>query len=158
MSPEGPVPILDPANVAHLNKIVAATGCTIIYSTAHRKGKHSTFRCWEALRHAGATFQRPRWATPDLAHEAATSKLIVGASRGSEIADWLVGWLECPEQHGFRFVVLDDLSDAWPVRPFEDNGLFIQTRLEEGLTEAQAEKAIAWLLEAPMDDEGTTTP
>lgn len=149
-SPEGPVCILDPANVAHLNKIVAATGCTIVYSTMHRKGPYATFRCWESLRHAGATFERPRWSTPDLAHENANSKLIVGASRGSEIAAWLANWLEVPEQHGFRFVVLDDLSDAWPAHPFEGNGLFIQTRIEAGLTEAQAEQAIAWLLEAPQ--------
>ena len=148
-SPEGPVCILDPANVAHLNKIVAATDCTVVYSTAHRKGKYPIFRCWESLRHAGATFERPRWTTPDNSHEPKAS----GGSRGSEIADWLKGWLEVPEQHGFRFVVLDDSADAWPVKPFEDNGLFIQTDLRVGLTEEQAEKAIAWLLQAEPNKE-----
>lgn len=148
-SPEGPVCVLDPANVAHLNKIVAATDCTVVYSTAHRKGEYATFRCWESLRHAGATFQRPRWSTPDLAHESASSRLIVGASRGSEIAAWIVGMHgESPQE--IRFVVLDDLSDAWPARPFENDGIFIQTRIDTGLTEADAEKAIAWLLEVPL--------
>lgn len=157
-SPEGPVCVLDPANVAHLNKIVAATDCTIVYSTAHRKGQFATFRCWESLRHAGATFQRPRWSTPDLAHESATSRLIVGASRGSEIAAWLCDYIDVPDElrkdvpprfvEGLRFVVLDDLSDAWPPKGWEGGGLFIQTRLDTGLTEADAEKAIAWLLEA----------
>lgn len=146
----GPTCILDPANVAHLNKIVAATDCTIVYSTAHRKGQYAIRRCWDSLSEAGATFEMPRYQTPDLAYESATSKLIMGASRGCEIAAWIQGQVGDTPPDDLRFVVLDDLSDAWPVPIFRDRGQFIQTRLEVGLTESHAEKAIAWLLEAPQ--------
>jgi hypothetical protein len=153
-TPEGAIPVLLPELVGRLSKIVAATNCTVVYSTSWRVGHRQFVRLYDALERAGATFKSPRYATPDLARAANQNdgSLLIAPSRGNEIAKWFSDHVDpfCDVDE-MRFVVLDDMSDAWPVRGWEDYGKFIQTTAHVGLTEAQAEEAIAWLLLAPME-------
>lgn len=141
---------LDPANVAVLNKIVAATDCTIVFSSSWRVGPNAVQRGNMSLAQAGASFQMRGEMTPDLTEASSTGPLLIAPSRANEIASWIGDNCDpfaCSETE-FRFVVLDDAPDAWPPRGWEDYGYFCQTSPHVGLTEELGEKAIRWLLAA----------
>jgi hypothetical protein len=149
----GGFPVLRPELVAHLNTLVAATGCRVVYSTTWRVGPLWRTRCWEALKRAGASFNIPEDATHDLAtrvHEG-TDSLLIAPSRANEIKAWLEENCDVfSHPSELRFVVLDDTPGAWPVKDWGEHGLFVQTEATVGLTKDGAEWAIAWLLEATL--------
>lgn len=117
----------DPINVKALNRITDATGAWIIVSSIWRFRYPARSMMQALLSAKGVTG----------VIEGTTPKLTGDSTRGDEIKAWLdahPGWKDVP------FIIIDDDPD---IAPFQDR--FIQTSFETGLTEADADRAIAML-------------
>lgn len=116
----------DPANVAALNRILEVPDTFIVVSSAWRLGR-TIEKLQEIL-----TLQGVR----GLVYDTTPRKVANLATRASEIQAWLS---KHPETT--RFVVLDDSVDGCDA--FGER--FIKTSYLEGLTEAEADRAIQQL-------------
>jgi len=125
----------DPACVQALNRITDLTGARLVLSSSWRVDEKHAWLV-ELLRRWGVT-GKLIGETPRL-HDRIRG-IYVGKRRGEEIAAWLKG---APEVEAF--VILDDDAD---MAPFLDR--LVKTQFDDGLTEADANRAIA-LLNAPV--------
>jgi hypothetical protein len=121
----------DPAKLAHVNHIVEATGARIVVSSDWRR--LSFDRVCNRLASAGLK-HRPIGCTPP---EEPGSRI----TRGMEIDAWLV-----QNQYRDVFVILDDSSEHL-LEPHADR--LVPVDAEFGLTEADADRAIALLAPRP---------
>jgi hypothetical protein len=121
-----------PVCVENLNHIVTETGAKMVISSVWRMYGISTMR--ELFKHWGVA-ATIIGKTPDLVH--AENGIHIGVERGHEIQAWMDSYTRNPIE---SFVIIDDDSDM--------NGLrhrLIRTEFEDGLTEANAERAIKML-------------
>lgn len=125
-----------PSCVAALNRVTAATDAKIVISSTWRGiGLEVLFEVLHAWGVRGMIVGR----TPDLARE---QNSIWGApERGAEIRQWLDAHADVES-----FVILDDGDDMGNLQH-----QLVQTNYERGLTEADADRAIA-ILNAPPTD------
>ncbi len=113
-------PAADPIAVAALNRIVQATGAEIVVTSTWRE-EYSPEELRELL---------TRWDVTG----AVVGQTPLAGTRGEEIQAWL-------EAHAVeRFVILDDQSDMRPLQAH-----LVKTEAEPGLTQREAEMAIAHL-------------
>ena len=113
-------PAADPIAVAALNRIVQATGAEIVVTSTWRE-EYSPEELRELL---------TRWDVTG----AVVGKTPLAETRGEEIQAWL-------QAHAVeRFVILDDQSDMRPLQAH-----LVKTEAEPGLTQREAEMAIAHL-------------
>lgn len=120
---------IDPEAVAHLQRIVDETNCSIILSSTWRL-IHTLAEMRGRLIAKGMRHPCPlRGRTPDLSEK--DGVIQIGARRGEEVKEWI-------ERQGFkgRFVCLDDDGDFLPGQPL------IQTTFETGLTAEHADRCI----------------
>lgn len=127
-----------PSCVQALNRIIAATDAQIVISSTWRGiglgVLREILRAWGVV---GTIVSR----TPDLSRQHGS---IYGApERGAEIQQWLDAYLDLDID---SFVILDDGDDMGQLRLH-----LVQTDYEQGLTEADADRAIA-ILNAPPTD------
>lgn len=122
--------------VAALNRIVAETGAMIVVSSTWRKCKTPNATMRETLTRWGVKGQ-VIGTTPVLHGDEYAYK-----RRGSEIQQWL----DTARTPVTSFVILDDDSDMAHLRH-----RLVRTQSVEGLTEADADRAIA-ILNAPATD------
>jgi len=115
---------LDNGRVQLLDGLVTRTGARVVVSSSWRESM-SREAIEDQLVAAGFS-GRLHSMTP----------IIVGASRGDEIA----AWLEEHAEPDTRFVILDDSSDVEPFR-----GRLVQTDEYEGLTPDLVERAVELL-------------
>lgn len=114
---------VDPKFVAILNRIVEATGATIILSSTWRQGKKSrAYLLKKGIKFAGITPRLP------------------GEPRGKEIAAFLA---EHPKNR--RYAILDDDTDMLP----EQMRSFFHVKGSTGLTDELADRVIKHLRTAP---------
>ncbi|MEO7716324.1 MAG: HAD domain-containing protein [Capsulimonas sp.] len=133
---------IDPAAVLRVSRIVQETDARIVISSAWRSSSHhcgSTAYLGALLARHGLQEHRKRviGITPDVTDRRPGKPpiQIVGSDRWSEIRMYLDGAPECD-----RFVVIDD--DPVIGTPAEN---FVRTDYTVGLTDVDAEKAIAIL-------------
>jgi hypothetical protein len=138
-----PIPI-EPACMARLNRLIAATGAKIVISSSWR-----LFACWQDL---GPALVRHGLVadvigeTPDLVNDATwianwherkgTPFTYESLERGWEIGEWLAAHPEVT-----AFVILDDCSDMDALKPW-----LVLTHPNDGLDDPDVERA-KWLLE-----------
>ena len=119
---------IDPEAILLLNKIIQATGCYVVVSSAWRT-LHSRLELQEIL-NARGFLGRIIGVTPDLSNK----------TRGDEIQAWL-------DNHAKRrepvkaFAILDDLDEGH-VSIGHLAAKLIQTSLEKGLTDYEANRVI----------------
>ena len=121
----------DPPCLAALNRILRETGARIVLSSTWRKNSPrrelvNMLREWKV---EGKLIGE----TPDMAGK--IRGVYVCKTRGQEIEAWLHGASEVE-----AFVILDDDGD---MAPFLDR--LVKTKFDDGLTEADADRAIALL-------------
>lgn len=121
--------------VKALNRIIAETGAVIVVSSTWRKCRNPNSTMRETLSRWGVKGDVVG-CTPVLERGA------FSVQRGTEIQQWI----ETVRTPVTSFVILDDDSDMGRLRH-----RLVQTRMPEGLTEADAERAIA-ILNAPPTD------
>lgn len=122
---------LDPHNIIQFNHIIRATSAKVVISSDWR-----WFYPWhqllQVLREAGLE--------GDLLGTTSTDWLArsenLWLSRGHEIGEWLQ-----TQQHPEKWIILDDCDQ---VEPYLDH--LVQTDASQGLTEVEAQQAIARLL------------
>jgi hypothetical protein len=113
--------LIDPAAVAHLNRIVDTTGCHVVLSSSWRL--HNLGDVIEWLRERG--FRGTLFgATPR-----------TPATRGGQIQAWLNSW-----DHRAVYAALDDEPDL-----ATHEGRWVVTNYAEGLTAERADEAIRLL-------------
>lgn len=115
--------LLDPAAVAHLNRIVETTGCLVVLSSSWRLQRGALLDVGAWLRAVGFV-----GALHDLTPRAPDT-------RGGQIAAWLA---QHPEVT--RYAILDDEPDL-DTHP----GRWVVTSYATGLTEREADQAIELL-------------
>jgi hypothetical protein len=118
-----------------LNGLLERSGAQVVVSSTWRIG-----RCPLCLQEIldesgfkGTVFGKTPRGTRETRDQEKQSTLSLGVERGSEIDSWLA---EHPAVDAY--VVLDDDSDRGPIPEWR----WILTKFEEGLTEAQVERAI----------------
>ena len=116
--------VWDPDCVERVNRICREADAVIVISSTWRKLPS----CEGRLRYAGIDAESIIGKTPALR----------GAKRGVEINSWIFH----NARPGDRFVILDDDSDDILL---SQDGAFIKTSFDEGLTDAQADRAIETL-------------
>lgn len=116
---------IDPETVEHLNRLCAATGARIVFS--------STWRGDLSVRRIAADFLRVGCT----ARVIGKTPRLHGETRGTEIAAWLTIYRAGLETD---FVILDDDGDMGLLLP-----RLIQTDRATGLTDADVDRAIAVL-------------
>ena len=127
IDPNHPCDIVDPVNVKAFNRISDQTGAWIVVS--------STWR----YRYPARSLMQIVLGSLGIQGivEGTTPRLPSDATRGEEIQAWFDAH---PEWKNAEFIVVDDSSD---ISPFEDR--FVHVSFETGLTEEDAERAIAML-------------
>jgi hypothetical protein len=121
--------------VSALNRIIEQTGAVIVVSSTWRKCKNPNSAMRETLMRWGVTGQ-VIGCTPVLERGA------FSVQRGTEIQQWL----DTSRTPVTSFVILDDDSDMAHLRH-----RLVRTSFKVGLTEADADQAIA-ILNAPPTD------
>ena len=121
---------LDPIRIERLNRIIEATGASVVISSSWRYGRTvdqlAQLLVWRGFK-GGVIDKTPDFCkTPD-------GKAVAASDRGEEIRQWLDAHPEVTE-----FVVLDDQADMTAVRDY-----FIQT--EDGIEDEHVDRAIAML-------------
>lgn len=116
---------VDPAAVAQLSRVVAATGCEVVVTSTWRL-LHDTTYLWNLLRGHGYTGGPFLGATPDL----------YGMTRAQEIDHWR--W-----ENGRPkvYAIVDDDLDA-----DDKTGRFVKTDFDDGLTAEKADELIGVLI------------
>lgn len=127
IDPSRPCDIVDPVNAKALNRITDTTGAWIVVTSTWRFRYPARSMMQIALLSLGITGMV----------EGTTPRLDGEKIRGLEIQAWFDGH---PDWKDAEFVVIDDDSD---ITPFESR--FVHTNHEFGLTEADADRAIAML-------------
>ena len=121
---------LDPAMVARLDRVLAATGATVIVSSCWRRGDNGRY-LRQVLERAGLVhFDRIVDETP-----------IIGASRGAEIHAYLATRTELPD----RIAIVDDDDDFGYLRDH-----LARTTWAAGLTDDVADLLIEALGRIPL--------
>ncbi len=136
-------PQLDRACVARVNRIVAETGCDVVVTSVLRRQPRARAVLTWLFRDFGATFS-----------VAGVTPGNDGGARGLEIWAWIVS-----NGHEYPFAILDDSSIDYangksvriPPILLEN---FVKTQCHIGLTDEQADRAIA-LLNGPRTASGT---
>ena len=128
----------DPVAVAHLEKIVNATGADIVISSSWKVwGLDAMQRMWDRRNLPGKVID----ITPDTASDemllSADLDMDLPAVKGSEIKEWL----DTNGSQVTHYAILDDMEDMLP----EQQSHFVQTDPEIGITEDDAKRAIAIL-------------
>lgn len=131
---------LDPKAVARLNRLVEATGASVVISSSWRHGRSLDRLAYMlALRgFVGPVIDKTvDWSEPkERVLETGKHQIIYqGQERGDEIRIWLDAHPEVT-----AFVALDDDSDMTAVRDQH-----IQTSYDEGLTDEHVDQAISLL-------------
>ena len=124
-----------PSCIAALNRITSETGAYIVVSSTWRADGFKKTK--ERLNDWGVTGEMIS-ITPDLTHRGPV--LWNSVPRGLEIQKWLDDWERGTEHSLESFVIIDDDKDMEHLMSH-----LIHTPFEVGLTEADADKAIAIL-------------
>jgi len=128
IDPSRPLDIVDPINVKAFNRISDQTGAWIVVSSTWRY-RYPARSMMQVVLGSLGIHGMIEGCTPRLPGENVT--------RGEEIQAWFDAH---PEWKNAEFIVVDDSSD---ISPFEDR--FVHVSFETGLTEEDADRAIAML-------------
>lgn len=129
----------DPQAVANLRKIVEETGADIVISSSWKcMGLSQMEDMWKDRNLPGIIIGiTPNSVSDELLIDADIDSMELFHIRGEEIKEWL-------KKHGKRvcnYVIIDDMDNMLPGQQSH----FVQTNPEMGITEDDAEKAIAIL-------------
>lgn len=129
----------DPQAVANLRKIVEETGADIVISSSWKcMGLSQMEDMWKDRNLPGKIIGiTPNSVSDELLIDADIDSMELFHIRGEEIKEWL-------KKHGKRvcnYVIIDDMDNMLPGQQSH----FVQTNPEVGITEDDAEKAIAIL-------------
>jgi len=129
-----------PGCVAALNRIIAETDARIVVSSTWRLDTKLADLREIINRRFGVNgpiiAKTPRLLT-ETWHEGKLGSIVLAAERGDEIGTWLLNYHRHPVE---SYVILDDDSDMG-----RHKHRLVQTKFDEGLTMAHAERAIAML-------------
>lgn len=128
----------DPVAVAHLERIVNATGADIVISSSWKVwGLDAMQQMWDRRNLPGKVID----ITPNTASDemllSIDLDMDIPAVKGSEIREWL----NTNGSQVTHYAILDDMDDMLP----EQQPHFVQTDPEIGITEDDAKRAIAIL-------------
>lgn len=129
----------DPQAVANLRKIVEETGADIVISSSWKcMGLSQMEDMWKDRNLPGKIIGvTPNSVSDELLIDADIDSMELFHIRGEEIMEWL----KKHGKHSSRYAIIDDMDNMLP----EQQSHFVQTNPEMGITEADAEKAIAIL-------------
>ena len=128
----------DPVAVAHLERIVNATGADIVISSSWKVwGLDAMQRMWDRRNLPGKVID----ITPDTASDemllSVDLDMDLPAVKGSEIKEWL----DINGSQVTHYAIIDDMEDMLP----EQQSHFVQTDPEIGINDDDAKRAIAIL-------------
>jgi hypothetical protein len=124
-----------PDMVKRLQRVIEATGASIVVSSSWRGYGAGAARKWRAMFNVYGWRNAPVIGeTPDLTRQQPNARIYVAIKRGEEVAAWLNA-----NQHVDQFVCVDDGDDFLPDQPL------VLTDMETGLTEEAAMKCIKLL-------------
>ena len=129
----------DPQAVANLRKIVEETGADIVISSSWKcMGLSQMEDMWKDRNLPGKIIGvTPNSVSDELLIDADIDSMELFHIRGEEIKEWL----KKHGKHTSRYAIIDDMDNMLP----EQQSYFVHTNPEVGITEDDAEKAIAIL-------------
>lgn len=129
----------DPQAVANLRKIVEETGADIVISSSWKcMGLSQMEDMWKDRNLPGKIIGiTPNSVSDELLIDADIDSMELFHIRGEEIKEWL----KKHGKHSCRYAIIDDMDNMLP----EQQSYFVHTNPEVGITEDDAEKAIAIL-------------
>ena len=129
----------DPKAVANLRRIVEETGAIIVISSSWKcMGLSQMEEMWDVRNLPGKIVGiTPNSVSDELLVNADIDSIELFHIRGEEIKEWLTRH----GRHVSHYVIIDDMDNMLP----EQQSIFVQTNPEVGITEDDANKAIAIL-------------
>lgn len=129
----------DPKAVANLRRIVEETGAIIVISSSWKcMGLSQMEEMWDVRNLPGKIVGiTPNSVSDELLVNADIDSIELFHIRGEEIKEWLTRH----GKHVSHYVIIDDMDNMLP----EQQSIFVQTNPEVGITEDDANKAIAIL-------------
>ena len=127
----------DPKAVANLKRIVEETGANIVISSSWKSfGFSELEEMWTDRGLPGKLIGvTPNSVSDELLLDADIDSIELFHIRGEEIKEWLIKH----GKHVSNYAIIDDMDNMLP----EQQSHFVQTNPEVGITEEDAEKAIA---------------